>query len=249
MDTAPMDNAETNIAHPPVVTHDEWLAERLKLLAEEKAVTKAYDRVNALRRRLPMVKVEKEYRFIGADGDKSLVDLFEGRRQLIVHHFMFDPAWDKGCPSCTWHANCFGNLSSLAKADTSIVRVSRAPIEKLLAYQREKGWSMPWYSSGGTDFNYDYMVTLDPSRGPLQYNYKTGEELTKAIGKTEASSEWPGFSVFFRVGHEVFHTYSAYARGVENLMDPFSLLDITPYGRQEDFEDSPEGWPQSPTYG
>jgi predicted dithiol-disulfide oxidoreductase (DUF899 family) len=130
-----------------------------------------------------------------------------------------------------------------------MVTVSRAPIEKLVAYQREKGWSNLWYSSYGSDFNYDFMVTLDPSRGSVQYNYKIGEELTKAIGTIESSTEWPGFSVFFRIGDEVFHTYSAYGRGVENLTDSNRLLDITPYGRQEDFEDSPEGWPQSPTYG
>src|SRR5580704_2055891 len=119
-----MNNTENDIAHPPIATADEWLALRLKLLDEEKAVTKAYDRVNALRRRLPMVKVEKDYRFMGPDGEKRLIDLFEGRRQLIVHHFMFDPAWDKGCPSCTWHMNSFGNLGSLAKTDTSMVTIS-----------------------------------------------------------------------------------------------------------------------------
>jgi len=244
-----MNNELKDIPHPPIAGKSDWLSQRLKLLEEEKAVTKAYDRVNAMRRRLPMVKVEKAYTFMGTDGEKSLIDLFDGRRQLIVHHFMFDPDWDKGCPSCTWHTNQFGNLSSLAKTDTSMVTISRAPIEKLEAYKREKGWSHAWYSSYGTDFNYDFMVTLDPSRGPLEYNYKTGEDLEKAIGKTDKVSEWPGFSVFFRVGDQVFHTYSAYARGVENLMDTFSLLDITPYGRQEDFEDSPEGWPQFPTYG
>jgi len=244
-----MNQPENDIAHPPVVTQGEWLAQRLMLLDEEKAVTKAYDRVNALRRRLPMVKVEKDYRFMGPDGEKRLIDLFQGKRQLIVHHFMFDPAWDKGCPSCTWHTNAFGNLSSLGKTDTSMVTISRAPIEKLVAYQCEKGWSNLWYSSYGTDFNYDFMVTVDPSFGQLQYNYKTGEELTKAVGPIEASSEWPGMSVFFRIGDEVFHTYSAYGRGLERLMDTFGLLDITPYGRQEDFEDSPKGWPQQPTYG
>src|SRR5580700_4918830 len=177
-----------DIAHPPIASKSDWLSQRLKLLDEEKAVTKAYDRVNALRRRLPMVKVEKAYTFMGADGEKSLIDLFEGRRQLIVHHFMFDPAWDKGCPSCTWHTNQFGSLSALAKTDTSMITISRAPIEKLEAYKREKGWSHVWYSSYGTDFNYDFMVTLDPSRGSMQYNYKTGEDLTKAVGEIESST-------------------------------------------------------------
>jgi len=244
-----MSNSDSNVPHPPIVTQDEWVAQRLKLLAEEKEATKNYDRVNALRRRLPMVKVEKAYTFMGPDGEKSLIDLFEGRRQLIVHHFMFAPEWEKGCGSCTWHTTQFGNLSSLGKTDTSMVTISRAPIEKLVAYQQLKGWSNLWYSSYGTDFNYDFMVTLDPSRGPVQYNYKTGEELTKAIGPIDDSPEWPGMSVFFRIGDEVFHTYSAYGRGLERLMDTFGLLDITPYGRQEDFEDSPEGWPQTPTYG
>ncbi|HEY3779980.1 MAG TPA: DUF899 domain-containing protein [Fimbriimonadaceae bacterium] len=244
-----MNNAIEELAHPPVVSESEWLAQRLKLLAEEKALTKAYDRVNALRRRLPMVKVEKPYTFTGPDGEKTLLDLFEGKRQLIVHHFMFDPAWDKGCGSCTWHTNQFGNLSTLGKTDTSMVTISRAPIEKLLTYQSEKGWTNKWYSSYGTDFNYDFMVTVDPARGQTQYNYKTVEDLSGVVGNDAETSELPGMSVFFRVGDDVFHTYSAYGRGLERLMDTFGLLDITPYGRQEDFEDSPEGWPQSPTYG
>ena len=242
-----MNNEIDSIAHPPIVSQKEWLDLRLELLDEEKAVTKAYDRVNARRRRLPMVKVEKAYTFMGPDGEKTFVDLFEGKRQLIVHHFMFDPAWDKGCRSCTWHANQFGDLSSLGDRDVNMVTVSRAPIEKLLAYQREMGWTNRLYSSYGSDFNYDFMVTIDPSRGQLQYNYRTDEDATKAGAKP--SSEGPGFSVFFRLGDDVYHTYSAYARGVENLMDSYSLLDITPYGRQQDFEDSPEGWPQRPTYG
>jgi predicted dithiol-disulfide oxidoreductase (DUF899 family) len=244
---------ETNeletIPHPIIANRSEWLRQRLELLDEEKALTKAYDRVNALRRRLPMVRVEKDYSFMGADGEKKLIDLFDGRRQLIVHHFMFAPEWDKGCPSCTWHRNQFGDLSPLAKLDTSMVTVSRAPIDKLLAYQLEKGWTTPWFSSNGSDFNYDFMVTLDAAKGSVQYNYKSGEELTKAVGSIEGSSEWPGFSAFLRLGQDVYHTYSAYGRGVERLMDVLGLLDITPYGRQEDFEDSPEGWPQSPTYG
>lgn len=244
-----MNKTLEDIAHPPISSRSEWLAQRLKLLEEEKSLTRAYDRVNALRRRLPMVKVEKDYVFAGPDGEKRLIDLFEGRRQLIVHHFMFDPAWDKGCRSCTWHAKQFGDLSSLAKTDTTMVTISRAPIEKLVAYQREMGWSNKWYSSYGSDFNYDFHVTIDPARGAMEYNYKTGEDLTKSVGNIDASSEYPGFSVFFRIDDEVFHTYSAYARGVERLMDTLGLLDITPYGRQEDFEDSPEGWPQKPTYG
>ncbi len=237
------------IAHPPITNRAEWLAQRLKLLDEEKTLTKAYDRVNAQRRRLPMVQIDKDYAFVGVDGSKRLVDLFEGRRQLIVHHFMFDPSWDKGCPSCTWHRNQFGDLSPLDKLDTRMVTVSRAPIDKLLTYQREKGWTTPWYSSNGSDFNYDFMVTLDPAMGSVQYNYKSGDSLKEVAGDLDGSSEWPGFSVFFRIDQDVYHTYSAYGRGVERLMDVLGLLDVLPYGRQEDFEDSPKGWPQSPTYG
>ncbi|MBI1757374.1 MAG: DUF899 domain-containing protein [Fimbriimonas ginsengisoli] len=236
------------IAHPPTASKEEWLAERTKLLAEEKALTKQYDRVNALRRRLPMVKVEKNYRFEGPTGEKSLLELFEGRTQLIVHHFMFDPLWEKGCPSCTFHANAFGDLSLLARLDTHMVRISRAPFERLESYRQEKGWTMAWYSSGKSDFNYDFGVTLDPARGLLEYNYKSVDDI-KSVGGIKSSTELPGFSVLFRVGEEVFHTYSAYGRGVERLMDGLGLADITPYGRQEDFEDSPEGWPQNPTYG
>lgn len=240
---------EAEIAHPPITSREEWLAQRLQLLDEEKAVTKAFDRVNARRRRLPMVKVEKEYRFMGAEGEKGLIDLFKGKRQLIVHHFMFDPEWENGCSSCTFHTNQFGDLSYLDKLDVKMVTVSRAPIEKLTEYKRKMGWSHEWYSSYGTDFNYDFMVTVDPSHGALTYNYKSGDALQAAIGKIEGSSEWPGMSVFFRLDDSVYHTYSAYGRGLEGIMDVVGLLDITPYGRQEDFEDSPEGWPQNPTYG
>lgn len=237
-----MNDTITKIAHPPIATRDEWLAARTELLRGEKAHTKEYDRLNARRRRLPMVKVEKEYRFNGSDGEKTLEELFAGQVQLITYHFMFDPTWEKGCDGCTDYINALGDLSALAKRNTNMVLVSRAPHEKLTAYQKEQGWTIPWYSSGNTDFNYDFGVTLDPSRGPVTYNYRVDE-------KVEKSTEMPGTSVFFKVGKDVFHTYSTFARGGESLTDSYRLLDITPYGRQEDFEDSPEGWPQKPTYG
>lgn len=237
------------VAHPPIASQAEWLAQRIKLLAEEKALTKQYDRVSAQRRRLPMVRVEKDYRFQGEDGEKTLLELFDGKTQLILQHFMFAPEWDKGCMGCTGFVNALGDISMLAERDTNFVLVSRAPYPKLAAYRAEQGWTIPWYSSEGTDFNYDFGVTLDPSRGPLSYNYKTGAELEKALGKIEKVTEMPGQSVFFRIDDEVFHTYSSYARGGEGLTDSYRLLDVTPYGRQEDFEDSPAGWPQKPTYG
>jgi predicted dithiol-disulfide oxidoreductase (DUF899 family) len=212
------------IAHPPIATRDEWLAARKTLLAHEKEVTKHYDRVSAERRRLPMVKLEKTYTFDGPEGKRSLLDLFDGHHQLIVYHFMFDPAWENGCDGCTGFVNELADLSMLPARDTQFVLISRAPLEKLQAYKARKGWDRPWYSSFGSDFNYDFQVTTD-----------TGET--------------HGLSVFFRIDDDIFHTYSTYNRGTESLTDSYRLLDVTPYGRQEDWEDSPSGWPQHPTYG
>jgi predicted dithiol-disulfide oxidoreductase (DUF899 family) len=238
------------IPHPRIVSREEWLAERKKLLGHEKEQTKHYDRVNAERRRLPMVKVEKEYVFDGPTGRPSLKDLFEGRRQLIVYHFMFDPAWDKGCPGCTGFIDALGDISLLKKCDTTFAVVSRAPLAKLDAYKDEKKWRIAWFSSFGSDFNYDFHVTLDPKVAPAVYNYRSKEEMAAAKGHAvQMEGEEHGLSVFFRIDDDVFHTYSAYARGTESLTDGYRLLDMTPYGRQQEFEDSPTGWPQHPTYG
>ena len=237
------------IPHPPIVSRDQWLGERKKLLAHEKELTGQYDRVNAERRRLPMVKIEKDYIFDGPNGKTSLKDLFEGRRQLVVYHFMFDPAWEKGCPGCTRYVNAIGDLSMLNDCDTTFVLVSRAPLAKLGAYRAQKGWSLPWFSSFGSDFNYDFHVTNDEKVTPVEYNYRNKAELEAKNGPNAIEGEEHGLSVFFRLGDEVFHTYSAYARGTEPLTDARALLDMTPYGRQQDFEDSPPGWPQQPTYG
>jgi len=211
-------------AHPRIVTSDEWLAARKTLLAHEKELTKHYDRVSAERRRLPMVKLEKTYTFDGPEGKRSLLDLFDGHHQLIVYHFMFDPAWENGCDGCTGYVNALADLSMLPARDTQFVLISRAPLEKLQAYKTRKGWDRPWYSSFGSDFNSDFQVTTD-------------------------KGETHGLSVFFRIDDDVFHTYSTYNRGTESLTDSYRLLDMTPYGRQEDWEDSPSGWPQRPTYG
>ncbi|HTB10299.1 MAG TPA: DUF899 domain-containing protein [Bryobacteraceae bacterium] len=240
----------TTIPHPPVVSRDEWLGERLKLLAHEKELTREYDRLNAERRRLPMVKIEKGYAFEGPNGKQSIQSLFDGRRQLIVYHFMFDPAWDKGCPGCTGFVNALGDLSRLRAQETSFVVISRAPIEKLEKYKAEKGWDIAWFSSFGSDFNYDFHVTLDPQVAPVEYNYRNQGEMEKAVGHpVKLEGEAHGLSVFFRMDDDVFHTYSTYARGCESLTDAYRLLDVTPFGRQQDFEVSPEGWPQKPTYG
>jgi predicted dithiol-disulfide oxidoreductase (DUF899 family) len=240
---------ETTVAHPEVVSREQWTAARKELLVKEKELTKRRDALNAERRRLPMVKLDKDYTFDGPDGKVRLADLFDGRRQLIVYHFMFDPKWDEGCPGCTGFVNDLGDLSMLHDRNTNMVLISRAPLPKLEGYKARKGWDIPWYSSFGSDFNYDFHVTLDESVAPIEYNYRSKKELEERGEHFFASGEGHGLSVFFRIGDDVFHTWSAYARGVENLTTAYSLLDVTPYGRQEDWEDSPPGWPQKPTYG
>jgi len=237
------------IPHPRIVSQDQWLTERKKLLTHEKELTKYRDRVNAERRRLPMVKIEKDYVFDGPNGKQSLSALFDGRRQLIVYHFMFDPAWEKGCLSCTSYIDALGDLSKLNARDTTFVMVSRAPLAKIEGYKAQRGWRIPWFSSFGSDFNYDFHVTLDAKVAPVEYNYRDKAAMEARKGPNRMEGEEHGLSVFFRLGDDVFHTYSVYARGTEPLTDVRSLLDTTPYGRQEDFEDSPPGWPQKPTYG
>ena len=239
----------STIPHPPIASRDQWLTERKVLLTHEKELTKHRDRVNAERRRLPMVKLAKHYAFDGPNGRRSLADLFDGRRQLIVYHFMFDPAWEKGCRGCTGFVNALGDLSMLNERDTSFVLISRAPLAKLEAYKALQGWKVPWLTSFGSDFNYDFHVTLDEHIAPVEYNYRDRAELEAKHGPNALKGEAHGLSVFFLLGDDVFHTYSTYARGAESLTNAYSLLGITPYGRQEDFEDSPAGWPQRPTYG
>ncbi len=236
--------------HPPIVSESEWLTQRKVLLQHEKELTKLEDKVNAERRRLPMVKIEKQYRFEGPEPgeSRSLTDLFAGRTQLIVYHFMFDPEWEKGCPGCTGMVNELGDLSLLNERDTTYVLVSRAPLAKLKAHRESQGWTIPWYSSFGSDFNYDFNATHDESKAPVAYNFQNKEELV-ARNYGNLKGEDAALSVFFRLEDDVYHTYSAFARGLESLTDSYSLLDVTPYGRQEEFEESPPGWPQKPTYG
>jgi predicted dithiol-disulfide oxidoreductase (DUF899 family) len=250
----PLDDKEEameneNVPHPPIASRVEWTGKRKELLAREKAHTREYDSINAERRRLPMVKVEKGYTFDGPNGKTTLKEAFEGRRQLIIYHFMFDPEWEKGCPGCTGLVDALGDLSMLNDRDTTYALVSRAPLAKLDAYKSAKGWDKTWYSSFDSDFNYDFHVTHDAAKVPMEYNYLDQEEWEAKRGKPMPPGEAPGISVFFQVDGDIYHTYSAFARGLEALTDSYRLLDITPYGRQEDFEDSPEGWPQKPTYG
>ena len=217
---------------PGVVSRDEWLAARKALLAREKEMTRQRDALNAERRRLPMVLIEKDYVFTGPDGEARLLDLFEGRRQLIIGHFMFDPDSEDGCPSCSAGADevSEGLLRHLHVRDTTLAYVSRAPLEKLAAYKARKGWTFPWYSSYGSDFNYDFHVTLDPSVAPVEYNYRP----------IDLEGEMPGSSYFLRDGDRVFHTYSSYARGAEWTGGSYAFLDLTALGRQEDWEE-PKG--------
>ena len=162
-----------------IVSRDAWLAARKELLAHEKALTRQRDAVNAARRRLPMVRVEKDYAFAGPEGRAGLKDLFAGRRQLIVYHFMFDPDWEEGCRACSFLVDNIGHLSHLHARDTTLVLVSRAPFAKIQPFQRRMGWTIPWYSSFGSDFNHDFHVTLDERVTPVEYNYRNKEELLR----------------------------------------------------------------------
>jgi len=225
---------------PDVVSRDEWLAARKALLAEEKEFTRRRDELNTRRRELPMVLVDKPYVFTGPDGEVSLADVFEGRPQLVVYHFMFQPEWDAGCPNCTGLADELGSLEALNRLSTTFAAVSRAPYEKLARYKAERGWTFPWYSSYGSDFNYDFHVTLDDSVVPFEYNYRTKAEWDLLPNNEHVQSEQPfdlhGLSCFLRVGEAVHHTYSTYGRGTDALTFTTTALDLTALGRQEPWE-------------
>jgi predicted dithiol-disulfide oxidoreductase (DUF899 family) len=231
---------------PRIATREEWLAARKELLAREKELTRRRDELSTARRRLPMVEVEKDYVFEGPDGEARLPDLFEGRRQLIIGHFMFHPDWEDGCPSCSAGVDevSRGLIEHLNVRDTSLAYVSRAPIERLERYKAKKGWTIPWYSSYGSDFNYDFGVTLDESVAPVEYNYRSKAEHRRAgtgyYFEGEQPIELPGMSCFLRVDDRVFHTYSTYGRGAEMLGGSYYFLDMTALGRQEDWEE-PKG--------
>jgi predicted dithiol-disulfide oxidoreductase (DUF899 family) len=234
---------------PRIATRDEWLTERKELLAREKELTRQRDALNADRRNLPMVEIAKQYLFEGPKGPVGLIDMFEGRPQLIIYHFMFDPDWEDGCPSCTAGTDELspGFFEHLHTRDTSYALISRAPLAKLERWKANKGWDLPWYSSHGTDFNYDFGVTIDESVAPAQYNFRTKAE-HEAMGsnffEADQPFEMPGRSCFLQVDGRVFHTYSQYARGLECTGGSYYFLDLTALGRQEDWED-PKGRSQS----
>ena len=232
---------------PDVVSQDEWRAARTRLLEAEKDLTRRRDALNAERRRLPMVRVEADYRFEGPDGEVTLLDMFDGRRQLIVVHFMFDPEWEQGCSSCTAGADEMsdGLRRHLHARETTIAYVARAPIAKIEAYRRERGWTFPFYSSYGSAFNYDFNVTIDERVAPAEYNYRSkADHEARGTGYYFAgdgpSHEQPGSSYFLRVDDDIFHTYSLYARGGESTGGSYYFLDNTALGRQEAWEE-PKG--------
>jgi predicted dithiol-disulfide oxidoreductase (DUF899 family) len=212
-----------------VVSRDEWIAQRKKLLAREKELTRLRDQIAGERRALPWVRVEKDYGFDAPEGRITLAGLFAGRRQLLVQHFMFAPGWEQGCPSCSFMADHSDGMNvHLAQRDVTLVAVSRAPLADIERFRRRMGWRFKWVSSYGGDFNYDFGVSFTPeetARGELHYNYGTWPF---------SYEEWPGISVFFRDDTgEVFHTYSTYGRGVEVMMGAYNMLDLTPKGRDE----------------
>lgn len=216
----------------PVVSREEWIEARRKLLAREKEETHLRDAVNAERLALPWVKVDKDYMFETPTGRKSLAGLFDGRSQLIVYHFMLGPDWDAGCPGCSFLADHLdGTLPHLNNHDVTLLMVSRAPLLKIEAYKRRMGWKIPWVSSFGSDFNYDYHVSFTPedlAKDKVFYNFT-------AIEPANAHDELPGLSSFYKNAKgEIFHTYSGYARGGEEMIGTLMVLDRAPKGRNEE---------------
>ena len=213
-----------------IVSRDQWLQERTAFLAKEKEMTRLRDRLSAERRDLPWVKVEKTYLFDTPTGRQTLADLFDGRSQLVVYHFILAPEWKEGCPSCSFVCDHIdGAVPHLAARDVTLTMVSRAPLDKIEPFKKRMGWHFKWVSSFGSDFNYDYHVSFKPEQkagGKVEYNY-TMEEFP--------SNEAPGASVFYKnAGGEIFHTYSTYARGLDPLAGTYAILDLVPKGRDED---------------
>jgi predicted dithiol-disulfide oxidoreductase (DUF899 family) len=236
---------------PQVVPREQWLAARKDLLAREKEVTRAKDAVDAARRQLPVTEVTKDYTFTGPGGQVSLAGLFEGRGQLITYHFMWRheqsgfPGEDQGCPTCSFLADSIGDLSHLHACDTTLVLVSRAPITSIERFSKRMGWQVPWYSSYGSDFNYDFHASFDEAKAPLEYNYKDKETLQRVAPYIRSGTDGPGVSVFLREGDRVYHAYSAYERGLDTLLGTYRWLDLTPAGRQRHVTE----FPYHDTYG
>lgn len=222
--------------YPRVVSPPAWRQARLALLAEEKAFTRERDRLNRARRELPMVAIDKDYRFSGPEGEVDLAALFAGKRQLIVYHFMFHRDRGEGCPGCSFVVDNLGHQAHLHARDTNLVLVSRAPLAELETFRRRMGWTLPWYSSFGSPFNYDFHVSLDDSVAPVEYNYRDKGELERLGQDYHLEGEQPGVSVFLRDGAQVFHSYSSYGRGLDLLCTTYNYLDLTPFGRGEGWD-------------
>ena len=229
---------------PAITSREQWLAARKELLLQEKELTRKRDALNTRRRLLPMVRIDKEYKFAGPEGQISLRDMFGPYRQLIVQHVMFGPDWDEPCPACSagLAETSPPLVAHLQARDTTFAAISRAPIASIEEVRARRGWEFSWYSSYGSDFNYDFHVTLDPSVAPIEFNYRDADELKEAgMGWIlEGPSEQPGMSCFLRDGDEVFHTYSTFGRGTEQLGGAYAFLDMTALGRQEEWEE-PKG--------
>ena len=225
-----MASSTIELGHPNAVSHSDWLEARAGLLAKEKEFTRLRDELSRQRRALPWEMVEKRYEFDAPSGKITLADLFDGRSQLIVYHFMFGPGWQAGCPSCSYLADHFdGPAIHLAQRDTTLAVISRAPLGEIEAFKKRMGWKFQWVSSFASDFNFDYRVSFTPeerARGKVEYNYTLGEF---------PSEEGPGVSVFAKnAAGDVFHTYSSFARGLDILVGTYNFLDLVPKGRDED---------------
>jgi predicted dithiol-disulfide oxidoreductase (DUF899 family) len=224
-----MTTLSTPIETPRVVSHEQWVTERVAFMAKEKEFTRLRDELTRERRELPWEQITKPYVFVAPGGTETLADLFEGRNQLVVYHFMFSPSWSEGCKSCSFWADNFDGIDvHLAHRDITFLAISRAPLPKLEAYKRRMGWSFKWVSAGESDFNYDLQVSFDPDaakNGTAYYNYGTGRQVQE---------DMPGISVFCkdRKG-DIYHTYSAYSRGIDLVNGAYNYIDLTPKGRDE----------------
>jgi predicted dithiol-disulfide oxidoreductase (DUF899 family) len=232
------DDGGSEVKNHVVVSRDEWLAARTAFLAKEKEFTRLRDELSRQRRELPWVKVEKTYAFDAPHGKQTLADLFEGRSQLVVYHFMFDPSWDEGCKHCSFWADNFNpNVVHLNHRDVSLVAISRAPLAKIEPFKKRMGWTFKWVSSGEGDFNYDYHVSFTPEQiksGRVFYNYGT-----TAMGMADRE----GVSVFYRdEGGAIFHSYSCYARGIDMMNTTYQFLDVVPKGRDERRLKASQAW-------
>ena len=217
------------IQNPRVVSHEQWVKARVEFIAKEKEFTRLRDELSRQRRELPWEKVTKSYVFDGPNGKETLAELFEGRSQLVVYHFMFSPSWNEGCKSCSFWADNFNGIDiHLAHRDITFLAISRAPLPKLEAYKKRMGWSFKWVSAGETDFNYDFQASFDPEaakNGTAYYNYGTG---------TRVQEDMPGISVFHKDANgDIYHTYSTYSRGIDLMNGAYNYIDLTPTGRDE----------------